>query len=133
MTTENTDDVEQSESANAVFDDDRACDWYHQLVEEVDFHCSFCDALHMKVSEMEAKVKEAYASTARSMDGLFDAKEIANRWLGLWYLATGMLYAAQAANDAHKICGVDLSTLEAHRDAAWERFQLHCPEIITCG
>lgn len=87
----------------------------------------------MKVSEMEAKVKEAYAATARSMDELFDVKEIANRWLGLWYFASELLCAARTASDAHKICGADLSTLEAHRDAAWERFQLHCPEVLTCG
>ena len=115
------------------FDEMRAEVWYDQLKDEVDFHCSFCEALHLKVSEMEIKVKEAYAATARSMEELYDSKEIANRWLGLWYLASEVFCAAKTASDAHKICGADLATLEAHRDAAWERFQLHCPEIITCG
>lgn len=133
MSTTDASRDEHAANVSACFDEGGAGDWYDSLRNQVDFHCTFCEALHMKVSELEAKVKEAYASTAGSMEDLFDAKEIANRWLGLWCFASEMLCAARTASDAHKICGADLSTLEAHRDAAWERFQLHCPEIITCG
>ena len=106
--------------------------WYESLRKEVDYHCNFCEGLHLKISELESKVKQAYASTARSMRGLYDSKEIANRWLGLWCFASELLATAKAASEAHQICGADLSGIQSCLSAAWERYQLHCPHEV-CG
>jgi hypothetical protein len=120
------------EAAGGVcFDESLAGAWYEVLQDEVDYHCSFCEGLHMNIEEMQTKVREAYASTARSMKGLHDVKEIANRWLAMWSFSTTLLATATIAKESHQICGADLSELQKFHDAAKERFLLHCPHTAS--
>jgi len=102
-------------------------DWYDQLLTEVDYHCSFCDSVHTSVAELEEKVRQAYQSTADSMRGLHDPREIAQRWFGMWAFAAEVLAQAAFQREAHQICGVDIAAIESFRAAAEERFHLHCP------
>lgn len=121
------------EESLSCFDEDMTQGWYEALRKEVDYHCTFCEGLHLKISDLEQKVSAAYAATARSMRGLYDSKEIANRWLGMWSFARELLETAKAAKEAHQICGADLSGIVKYHDAAWERFQLHCPQEVCQG
>ena len=116
----------------ACIDEAGATDWYDSLRLEVDYQCTFCEGLHLHISELEAKVKEAYAATARSMKGLYDSKEIASRWMGMWAFATELLASAEAASEVHQICGTDLTELKEYQKAAWERLQLHCTADLAC-
>ena len=137
MSTKDTsrDDIATAQTATPAvcFDENLAEDWYDSLRDEVDYHCSFCEGLHLTIAELESKVRDAYASTARSMQGLYDSKEIANRWLGLWSFTSELLAIAKAAIEAHQICGADLTEIEKYHAAAWERFQLHCPQEVVCS
>lgn len=117
----------------ACIDESRVEDWYDSLSREVEFQCSLCDGLHMQIAELEDKVRQAYAATARSMRGLYDTKEIANRWLGMLYFASDALGDAAMARDTHQICGADLSGIQKYYDAALERFRAHCAQPEHCA
>jgi len=104
-------------------------EWYNRIREEVDYHCSFCDAIHTDIHEMEEKVKSAYARTATSLKGVFDIAEIAKRWYGMTAFATEVLEHARFLQQMHQICGVDLSTLLEYQKEAFDRLILHCPEF----
>lgn len=106
-------------------------EWYNQLREEVDYHCSLCDAVHNDIREMEQTVKNAYAFTAQSLRGVRDIGEIAKRWFGMYIFAFELVCHAQILRDTHQICGVDIELLERYRDEALDRLQLHCPELAA--
>jgi hypothetical protein len=103
-------------------------EWFHKLSAEVEYNCSFCHGVHLEIAVLESKLQRAYESTARSMEGLFDVKEIANRWLATYLFASEILGVAQAAREVHQICGADLSKIEMYQAAAWERYAFHCPQ-----
>jgi hypothetical protein len=101
--------------------------WFDEIRREVDFECSFCEAVLKDVSELETVAARAYAFTARSMKGLYDVSKIAERWAAMFVFASELLSAAQSKRDAHQICGVDLSKLEHYRQEALYRLEIHCP------
>ena len=107
--------------------------WFHKLSAEVEYNCSFCDGVHLEIAVLESKLQRAYESTARSMEGLFDVKEIANRWLATYLFASEILGVAQAAREVHQICGADLSKIEMYQGAAWERYAFHCPQACAAA
>lgn len=102
--------------------------WYTNLRDEVDYHCTFCDSLHLTIEELEVKVRNAYSATADSMREIFDVKEIANRWLGMYFFGKELLASAETLKDAHQICGADLNGIRKYTEAALELFKLHCPQ-----
>jgi hypothetical protein len=109
-------------------------EWYNQLLEEVDYQCSFCDAVHTDVKEMEDKVKAAYARTASSLKGIYDIREIVKRWFGMYAFASEVLEHARFLQQMNQICGVDLGTLLEYQKESFDRLILHCPEIAeACG
>lgn len=118
--------AERSPCSEALTDE-----WYNRLREEVDYHCSFCDAIHTNVKDMEEIVTKAYALTARSLksDQVYDIGEIAKRWWGMVAFSTEVLEHARFLQQTHQICGVDLSTLLECQKEALDRFRLHCPEF----
>lgn len=125
-------DASPAQEPPSCFDESVSQEWFDQLCEEVNFRCSICEVLLLKIEEMEAKVKSAYAATARSLKGIYDQKIIANRWLAMVAFAQDILGAATFAKDANQICGADLSGIEALHAAALERFQMHCP-VQVCS
>lgn len=103
--------------------------WFEELCETVDYHCSLCEAVLTDVATLEETVKSAYATTARSMKELHDVGEIAKRWFGMWAFAQQVLSQAEFIQEANQICGVDLTILEGYRREAFDRLQLHCPQF----
>src|SRR5947207_5716673 len=117
--------VDKSPCSEALTDE-----WYNHIRAEVDYRgCSFCDAVHTDINEMEEKVTKAYASTARSLRGVYEIREIAKRWFGMVAFSTEVLEHARFLQQTHQICGVDLSTLLECQKESFDRFQLHCPEF----
>ena len=116
----------------SCFDEVRSEQWFNRLRDEVDYHCTFCEGLHLQISELEGKVRAAFASTARSLKGVYDQREIATRWLAMWSFAAELLATAKAAKDAHQLCGADLSGIEKYYAESFERFQFHCPLQVKC-
>ena len=116
---------------DTCIDDSLTEQWYATLLNEIDFHCSACEGLHLEIADLESKAKAAYESTARSMRGLYDPKEIANRWLAMLLLASTIHQFATVAKDAHQICGADLSGIQQYYDAALERYLFHCPQVAN--
>lgn len=116
--------IEKSPCQEALTDE-----WYNLIRKEVDYRCSFCDAVHTDVREMEAKVKEAYAKTARSLREVYDVREIAKRWFGMLAFSTEVLEHARFLQETNQICGVDLGVLLEFQKETLDRFQLHCPEF----
>jgi hypothetical protein len=115
-----------SDVADTCFESSIAGDWYDDLCKEVEYSCGFCDSVHRTISELEGKIREAYAKTASSMKGLYDTKEISNRWLAMWLLSEQILSESTFLKELNQICGADLSEIQKYRDAALERFRLHC-------
>lgn len=115
--------------------EDSACskaltsEWYDHLKREVDYHCSFCDAVHSDIHALEDIVKKAYAITATSLRGVHEIDEIAKRWFGILALSSEILAHGRFLQQSHQICGIDLTILERYQMEALERFQLHCPEF----
>jgi hypothetical protein len=106
-----------------------ADEWYNRLRDEVEYRCSFCDAIQTDINEMQEKVKAAYARTATSLRGIYDVGEIAKRWYGMLAFSTEVLEHARFLKDTNQICGVDLATLLEYQKEAFYRFRLHCPEF----
>src|SRR5260221_1345486 len=130
MSTSNTAADSPEHETSACFDEAAAKSWHEKLLAEVDYHCSFCEGLRLEIAELEAKVRDAFAATARSMKGLYEQKEIANRWAATWLFAVELLAVARASSELHQICGADVSGIEQYVDAARERFQLHCSQEV---
>jgi hypothetical protein len=111
-------------------------EWYNYLRAEVEYDCSFCDAVHTDIRDMEERVTRAYALTARALksDRVYEIGEIAKRWWGMVAFSTEVLERARLLQETHQICGVDLSTLIECRKEALDRLKLHCPEFAgQCG
>lgn len=115
---------EQSICSRALTDE-----WYERLRNEVDYHCTFCDAVHNDIKQMGETVKQAYAFTAESLKGVHDIGEITKRWFGMWVFASEIVSHAQVVRQSHQICGVDITLLEEYCAEALDRFRLHCPEL----
>jgi hypothetical protein len=64
------------------------------------------------------------------MKGLYDTKEITNKWFAMWLLSTQILCEAGVLRELNQICGADLSEIQKYHDAALERFRLHCPGVV---
>ena len=105
-------------------------EWYERLREEVDYRCSFCDAVQTDISEMESKVRQAYASTAQSLRGIYEVREIVKRWYGMLAFSTEVLEHARFLQQTNQICGVDLSVFLEYQKESFNRLILHCPEIL---
>jgi hypothetical protein len=116
--------VEKSPCSEALTDE-----WYNHIREEVDYRCSFCDAVHTDIKEMEAKVQKAYATTAESLRGIYDMPEIVKRWYGMLAFSTEVLEHARFLQQTNQICGVDLSTFLEYQKESFDRLLLHCPEL----
>ncbi len=116
--------VEESVCSQALTDE-----WYERLRNEVDYHCTFCDAVHNDIKQMEQTVKQAYVFTAQSLKGVRDIGEITKRWFGMWVFAAEIVGHAQVIRQSHQICGVDTTLLEQYRIEALDRFRLHCPQL----
>ena len=116
--------IERSPCSEALTDE-----WYNRIREEVDYRCSFCDAVHTDIKEMEAKVQKAYATTAKSLRGIYDVREIATRWYGMLAFSTEVLEHARFLQQTNQICGVDLSTFLEYQKESFDRLLLHCPEL----
>lgn len=104
-------------------------EWYEKIRAEVDYRCSFCDAVHTDIKDMEEKVKAAYAKTASSLRGIYEIKEIATRWYGMLAFSTEVLEHARFLQQTNQICGVDLTVFLQHQKGAFDRLLLHCPEL----
>jgi hypothetical protein len=104
-------------------------DWYEQLLKDVDYSCSICDSVHTDIKQMEETVSRAYAITAQSLKGIYDVKEIANRWYGMAGVANIILAHARFLQETNQICGVDLTTLEGYWEESLDRLMLHCPDL----
>lgn len=105
-------------------------EWYEQLRKEVDYRCSFCDVVQTDINEMEAKVRQAYATTAQSLRGIYDINEIVKRWYGMLAFSTEVLEHARFRQQTNQICGIDLAVFLEFQTAAFNRLALHCPEIV---
>ena len=105
-------------------------EWYERLREEVDYRCSFCDAVQTDIGEMETKVRQAYASTAQSLREVHEVREIVKRWYGMFAFATQVLEHARFLQRTNQICGVDLSVFLEYQKESYDRLILHCPEIL---
>ena len=116
--------LEKSACSEAFTDE-----WYEQIRAEVDYRCSFCDAIHTDVKEMEEKVRSAYAKTASSLKGIYDIREIANRWFGMLAFSTEVLEHARFLQQTNQICGGDLSPFLEYKKESFDRLLLHCPEL----
>jgi len=104
-------------------------EWYEQLLREVDYSCSICDSVHTDIMAMEETVKKAYSITAESLKGIYDIKQIANRWYGMAGVAGEILAHARFLRETNQICGVDLTTLEGYWEESVDRLMLHCPDL----
>jgi len=104
-------------------------EWYEHIRAEVDYRCSFCDAVHTDVKEMEEKVRSAYAKTASSLRGIYDVREIAKRWYGMLAFSTEVLEHARFLQQMNQICGVDLGPFLEYQKESFDRLLLHCPEL----
>ena len=82
------------------------------------------------MSEMETKVRQAYASTARSLRGIYEVREIVKRWYGMFAFATEVLEHARFLQQTNQICGVDLSVFLEYQKESFDRLVLHCPDIL---
>jgi hypothetical protein len=121
--------AEKSPCSQALTDE-----WYYHIRQEVDYDCSFCDAVHTDIQEMQDTVRRAYEITAESMRSVRDVAEIAKRWWGMSAFANEILSRATFLQQTHQICGVDLTPLQEYLNESLERFQLHCPEFAEgCG
>ena len=104
-------------------------EWYNQLRDEVDYHCSFCDAVQTDIKEMEELVRRAYAFTANSLRGIYNVGEITKRWYGMLAFSTELLEHARFLQQTNQICGVDLNIFLQYQKEAFDRLLLHCPEL----
>ena len=118
--------VEKSPCSEAITD---AKEWYEELCKEVEYWCSFCDAAHTDIKEMEGKVKAAYAKTAKSLKGVYEMREIAKKWYAMAAFSTQVVEHARFLKQTNQICGLDLTTLLEYQKEAMYRFRVHCPEF----
>lgn len=108
-------------------------EWYNRLREEVDYRCTFCDAVHGDIKNLEDTVKQAYSITAQSLREIHDIGEIAKRWFGMYIFASEISAHGKILQQSHQICGVDLTTLEQYQSEALNRFTLHCPDFAEAA
>ncbi len=106
-------------------------DWYEALRDEVEYHCSFCEGAFQDAGVLLEKVKLAFAHTARSMKGVYDAEILREHWYGMWLFASEIHAVAQSIQQSHQICGVDIQPFQQFSNAAWERFTMHCPRRLA--
>src|SRR5438552_144598 len=108
--------IEKSPCKDALTDE-----WYNRLLEAVEYQCSFCDAVHTDVKDMEEKVRAAYSKTASSLKGIYDIREIATRWYGMYAFSTEVLEHVRFVKRFNQICGVDLGVFLEYQKAAFDR------------
>jgi hypothetical protein len=97
---------------------------YDTLLQEVEFECTFCEAVQKDIQELSQTIRVLYQKVVeRSKTAETSSIRIAV-WQAGYFIADDILQAACWKKNSHQICGVDSSVIEEFHHAIKERLEL---------
>jgi hypothetical protein len=96
---------------------------YEQLLNEVEFHCTVCEAVHEEMQVLNAKIEAAYVWVTTKTKPLRDRAAIAKHWIAAYYVASDIRQAVCLKKEVHQICGIDSTIVDETYEAVKERLE----------
>jgi hypothetical protein len=94
---------------------------YRALLDEVEYHCSLCEAVHEDVTVLNSKIESVYKSVVEKTKTNRNHLATIKNWLAAYYVASDIRQAVCMKKEVHKICGIDTSTIDEIYGAIEER------------
>jgi len=96
---------------------------YNELLNEVEYHCTVCEAVHEDIQVLNSKIQAVYKSvTAKTKLNRNHIGTIKN-WMAAYYVADDIRRAVCMKKEVHQICGIDSSTVDETHAAIKERLE----------
>jgi hypothetical protein len=96
---------------------------YEQLLNEVEFHCTVCEAVHEEMQVLNAKIEGVYSWVTAKTRPLRDRVAIAKYWIAAYYVASDIRQAVCLKKEVHQICGIDSTIVDETYEAVGERLE----------
>jgi hypothetical protein len=96
---------------------------YEQLLNEVKFHCTICEAVHEEMQVLNSKIEAVYESVTARTRPLRDRLAIVKHWIAAYYVAGDIRQAVCLKKEVHQICGIDSSIVDDTYEAIKERLE----------
>jgi len=104
-----------------------------EYLEQVEFQCSVCDAIHQDIKELNAKIERLYALILKKSKASETPQARIAAWMAGFCVASEIRHAACLKRSLNQICGVDLSLIDEVYTDIKERVEfLSGIEIQTC-
>jgi hypothetical protein len=98
-------------------------DEYEQLLNEVEFHCTVCEAVHEEMQVLNSKIEAVYKSVTAKTKANRDHLTTVKNWVAAYYIASDIRQAICLKKEVHQICGIDSSIVDDTYAAIKERVE----------
>ncbi len=95
----------------------------NQLLQEVNFECSLCEAVYQDIATLNDKVGHLYTSIVQKSRAAKDLDQRKLIWLGGFFIASEIRQAGCMKKNLHQICAVDLSVIDETYSLIKERLE----------
>jgi len=96
---------------------------YRALLNEVEYHCSVCEAVHEDIQVLNTKIQSVYKSVTEKTKSNRNRTATVKNWMAAYYVADDIKRAVCMKKKVHQICGIDSSTVDDVHSAIKERLE----------
>jgi len=111
---------ELEENPKATLDVDQE---YRDLLNEVEYHCSICQAVLEDVQVLNSKIESVYRSVTEKTRNNRNRVELVKHWLAAFFVASEIKQAICMKKELNQICGIDSTTIDEVHEAIKERLE----------
>jgi len=97
---------------------------YKELLDEVEYHCTLCEAVYEDIAVLNSKIQAVYKAVVEKTKANRNHSATVKNWLAAYYVACDIRQAVCMKKEVHQICGIDSSNVDDVRDAIKERLEL---------
>ncbi len=105
---------------------------YKELLNEVEYHCTVCEAVHEDIQVLNSKMQAVYKSVTAKTKANRNHMATIKNWLAAYYVADDIHRAVCMKKQVHQICGIDSGTVDEIHAAIKERLEFLIGTTINC-
>ena len=96
---------------------------YRELLDQVEYHCSLCEAVHEDIAVLNSKIQAVYKAVVEKTKANRNHLATVKNWVAAYYVACDIHQAVCMKKEVHQICGIDSSTVDDVRASIKERLE----------
>jgi len=96
---------------------------YRDLLNEIEYHCSICQAVLEDVQVLNSKIESVYRSVTEKTRNNRNQVELVKHWVAAFFVASEIKQAVCMKKELNQICGIDSTTIDEVHEAIRERLE----------